>query len=140
MATKKQIKIQKRQEFKNMVLRFLRDKEGPQRRDQILTDVCAQEKLCKDERNSMNQVIETMVERGTISLKFDADQRQCVEINDATQTITKVKPKKPRPRRGKAIRFQRERRRGPQLPSTSTSEAGTLPDFDLESGDESDED
>nr|XP_027221097.1 uncharacterized protein LOC113813313 [Penaeus vannamei] len=86
---------QKRQQYKSFVLSYLNDNEGPQRRDQILRDIKDQEKLTKDERNSLDQVIDSMIENAIVSLKYDEEQRECIELCDLTCTITKEKRKSP---------------------------------------------
>ncbi|XP_069971448.1 uncharacterized protein [Penaeus vannamei] len=47
-----------------------------------------------------------MIERGAVSLKFDEEHRQCIDVCDLSCTITKEKRRKPKPRRGKGKRFR----------------------------------
>lgn len=139
MATKKAAAAQRRQEYKYMVLSYLRKNEGPQRRDLVLRDLRDQENLCKDKRNSLDQVIETMTEKGII-FKFDAEHRECLGVDDAAKTITKEKRKKPRLKRGKAKCHRRSQERGPRPSPSMLSGHSSLPYFDLESGEDSDTD
>ncbi|XP_069983950.1 uncharacterized protein [Penaeus vannamei] len=138
MATKKGAAAQKRQQYKSFVLSYLNDNEGPQRRDQILRDIKDQEKLTKDERNSLDQVIDSMIENAIVSLRYDEEQRECIELCDLTCTITKEKRKKPKPLRGKSKRFRQVKLDGPP-PQSSSSSSSTMLFFDDSSDEESDE-
>ncbi|XP_047481706.1 uncharacterized protein LOC125034110 [Penaeus chinensis] len=137
MATKKAAAKERRQQYKHAVLNYIKEKgeDDAHEREEVLSSLTSDLGLSKDDRNSLNQVITTMIAQGLIILELDGGI-ESIRLEDPDKSINKDKKKRKKMPQGKRKRFRPLT--GPPSPSTiltgsTPSTSMAVEDSDVES-------
>ncbi|XP_069977631.1 uncharacterized protein [Penaeus vannamei] len=109
-STKRAMRERRILRWRRMVLVALEDQKvpGPQGRQKILDFLAVEQELSKDEKHSVDQTVDRMIQHGVLQVYVDSGI-ECLRITDKEAPILTLKTKHPTGRKGKVRRHRKLR-------------------------------